>query len=565
LSPHLVEAIGYAQDVASGRIAAGRWARAACARFLADLELAKRPRSRWRFDEGRAEFPIAFAGLLVNVKGPQAGETIELLAFQKWMLANLFGFVERRTGRRRFRQASIWIPRGNGKSTLAAILALSVTFTENEGGAEGYAAAVSRDQARIVLALAKSMSERTPEFRRQYGVQVNAQAISQARTGSSFKALSSHARALDGLNVYFAVLDEIGSHKSAAVYNALITATGKRAEPLLISISTATDQTTGVGKTVWDYTESVLSGQLRDDQFFGVIFDVDQGDDPWSERSWRKANPGWGVLVQPEAIRALARQALASPALQAAFKTRHLNVWVSAQNALFDSDAWKACADPDLRLEDFEGEECFAAIDMATRIDIAAGAIIFPRRDPDDPQKVTYAAFAQAWLPEAAVDSERSPFYPQWAEAGALTVTPGETTSFEAIEDWLHEIGSRFDLRATAYDPYSMMQFAQRLTNDGFPMFEYRSSTLNFSEPTKLLDALMRERRIRHNGDPVLAWCIGNVVGHYDNRSNVYPRKDAPEKKIDNAIALIMALGVSIASERDSDFIYQDGRELLVF
>lgn len=484
------------------------------------------------------------------------------------MLANLFGFVERRTGRRRFRQASIWIPRGNGKSTLAAVLGLVCTFTEGEGGAEGYSAAVSRDQARIVLELAKAMSERTPEFRRQYGVQVNAQAISQARTGSSFKALSSHARALDGLNVHVGILDELASHRSSAVHDALITATGKRSEPLLISISTATDNTAGVGRTVWNYTENVLSGQLRDDSFFGVIYDVDQGDDPWSETSWRKANPGWGVLVQPEAIRALARQALASPALQAAFKTRHLNVWVSAQNALFDSDVWKACADPDLRIEDFEGEPCFAAIDMATRVDIAAGAVIFPRPDPDDPddpQKITYAVFTCAWLPEAAVDIERSPFYPQWAEAGALTVTPGETTSFEAIEDWLHEIGARFDLRATAYDPYQMMQFAQRLTNDGFPMFEYRSSTLNFSEPTKLLDALMRDRRVRHNGDPVLAWCISNTVGHYDNRSNVYPRKDAPEKKIDNAIALIMALGVSIASERDSDFIYQDGRELLVF
>lgn len=557
------QATAYPRAVVSGRTPAGRWVKAACARFLDDLERAKDPDWPWIFEPSKALYPIVFAALMQNVKGPQAGQPIKLLPYQKWLIANLFGFVDRVTGKRRFRQASIWMPKGNGKTTLAAILGLDVTFAENEGGAEGYSAAVSRDQAGIAFDAAKQMAEKTPAFRRQFGVEVHAKAIAQVRTGSSFKALSTNAKALDGLNLHFAVLDEIGNHKTSAVHDALITAMGKRAEPLLLAISTATDNTTGVGRQIWNYTEQVLSGALDDDRFFGVIYAADQDDDPWHETTWRKANPGWGVLVQPEAIRSLAKQALASPALQAAFKTRHLNIWVAAQHALFDSGAWTACVDPALTVESFAGEPCYVALDMAARTDIAAGIVLFPYEADDG--KTSYAIFAKAWLPEAAVDGERNPLYVQWAESGYLTVTPGETTDFEAIEEWLRGIGHDYDLRSCGYDPYMLMQLSQRLRNEGFPMFEYRSSTLNFSEPTKLLDALMRERRIRHDGDPVLTWCIGNVVGHYDARNNVYPRRDSPEKKIDCAIAAIIALGISIAAEKDDGGeIYRD-RDLLVF
>jgi phage terminase large subunit-like protein len=549
--------------VVSGRIKTGRWARAACARFIADLEATRDPASRWRFDHARARFPIVFAGLMMNIKGPKAGSTIKLLPYQKWLVANLFGFVDRKTGKRRFRQASVWLPRGNGKTTLAAILGLSVTFTEGEGGAEGYSAAVSRTQATIAFDMAKAMAEKTAGFRRRFGVQANAHAISQANTGSTFKALSSHARALDGLNVHFAVLDEIASHKSSAIYDVLITATGKREEPLLISISTATDNTTGIGRQVWNYTEQVLGGLLQDEQFFGVIYDIDPDDNPWAEATWRKANPAWGTLVQPNALRALAKQALASPALQAAFKTRYLNVWVSANNALFDTRAWAACADPGLSIDDLKGEPCFAGIDMATRIDIAAGVLVFPRFDAET-ALTSYAIFSTAWLPRAAVDPDRNPLYVQWANDGALTVTPGQTTDFQAVEDWLRAAADDYDLRACGYDPWSLSQFSQRMLNEGYPMLLYRPSVVNMSEPTKLLDALMREGRIRHTGDPVLSWCVGNVVGHYDVRSNVYPQKEVQEKRIDCAIATITALGVAIASEKDAGYIYHD-RDLLVF
>src|SRR6516164_3114070 len=177
------------------------------------------------------------------------------------------------------------MPRGNSKSTTVAVLALHTTFLEDEGGAEGYTAAVSRDQARIVFDLAQTMARNDPDFRRRFGIEIKVNALHQARTTSRLMPISSDAKALDGLNVHFAVLDEIGSHRSKAVYDVILTAMGKRKQPLMISISTATDNATGVGRQVWDYTEKVLEQQIADDRFFGVIYSADPEDDPWDEKT----------------------------------------------------------------------------------------------------------------------------------------------------------------------------------------------------------------------------------------------------------------------------------------
>jgi phage terminase large subunit-like protein len=315
---------------------------------------------------------------------------------------------------------------------------------------------------------------------------------------------------------------------------------------------------------LWDYSETVRDG-LEDDRFFCVMYAADQADDPWDEATWIKANPGWGRLVQPEALRSEAIKAQVTPALKAAFLTRHLNIWVGADQALFDLGYWDKCAAPGMRLEEFEGQPCFCAIDMAMRIDLAAASLIFPYQEEAD-TNIGYAIFHKAWLPEAAIDPNRNPLYVEWVERGFIEVTVGEVTDYDTIEQWLREIASRFDLRNCGYDPYALMQFSQQMRNEGYPMLEYRATTLNFSEPTKMLDALMREGRIEHDGSPVARWCIGNVVGHYDAGANVYPKKPRIEAKIDCAITTIMALGVTITAEQEPQYIYAGaGRELLVF
>jgi phage terminase large subunit-like protein len=534
------QALDYARTTAADPSAASLHARLACERFLRDHDEAQAPGSRWTFDALAATKAMVFASQMPNIKGPEAGKPIRLMGWQKLVYANVFGFKERETGARRFRQGVVYVPKGNGKTTISAPLAMFMTFGENEGGAEGYAAAVTRDQARILFETAQNMVRRSEDIRRRWGVGVLTNSIFQERTASRFIPISSDAKALDGLNVAVAVCDEIGSHRTSEVYDALSTAMGKRRQPFLLSISTATQNNAGIGRQLWDYSLRVLQGVQDDERLFAITYSIDDTDDPWEETTWIKANPAWGVSVQPDAIRAIMRQARNNPSQEASARTRHLNVWIGADEQLFSTRQWTLCADRDLRIEDFEGRECHLALDLASKTDLAALVAVFPEtRDGE----VHYTVFCRCYLNEAAVMEARNASYPGWANAGELIITPGNETDFQTIEDDTIEWFRRFRIVSMAYDPWRTTQLAQRLQNASIPVIEFRSNTQSFSAPTRELEAAIRSSRIRHDGNGPLAWCIGNVVGHTDARDNVYPRKARPENKIDAAVALIMAIG----------------------
>ncbi|MBL6459393.1 terminase large subunit [Belnapia sp. T6] len=532
----------------AGRAPAGQIARLACERFLRDKAAADAGHGPWAFDGDLVEAALLFAGQMPNIKGPEAGQPLRLMPWQKLVFANLFGFVERGTTTRRFRQAVVYVPRGNGKTTIAAPIGLYLTFVEGEGGAEGYAAAVTRDQARILFEAAQNMVRRSPEFRNAFGVGVGANAIYQESTASRFAPVSSDAKALDGLNVQVAVCDEIASHKTSEVYDVLLTAMGKRRHPLLLSISTATGNSSGIGKQLWGYAARVLEGVQEDERLFALIYAADPEDDPWEEATWIKANPSWGQAVQPDAIRAIMRQARNNPAQEAAAKTRHLNIWVGADEALFSMRAWREAADLSLALESFEGQDCHLGLDLASRTDLAALAVVFPGRDPDT-GKARYTAFARCYLNEAAVLEARNPSYPGWAAEDYLTITPGNETDFNQIENDILELCRRFRVVSVGFDPWQSTQMAQRLRVEGVNMLEFRATTQNFSPAILELDAAMRSGRLQHDGNPVLEWCMGNVVGKPDRRGNLYPAKQRPEQKIDAAVALMMAVGRAMAED----------------
>ncbi len=553
---HVTSAIDFARRLADDATAC-ETARKAAARFNRELADAKAGNSAWQFDPALANRAMLFASMLPNIKGPEADKPIRLMDWQRFVYANLFGFVEPGTRLRRFRQAYVAVPRGNGKTTIVAPAALYCTFMEREGGAEGYAAAVTRDQARILFDMAQNMVRRTPRLQKSpLSVKVMVNAIFQEHTASRFAPISSDAKALDGLNVAVAVCDEIASHKTAQVYDVLLTAMGKRVQPLLICITTATDNTAGIGKQLWDYSLRVLDGVQEDERLFALIYTADASDDTWDEATWRKVNPGWGQTVQPDAIRSIAQQARNNAARESVFKTRHLNQWVGADEALFSVRSWQECADKSLRLEDFAGKQCHIALDLASRTDLAAVSLVFPDAGH-------YTVFSRCYLNEAAVAEARNPSYPAWARDGVLQITPGNETDFGAIEIDLIEDCRRFDVQSLAYDPWGSTQLAQRLAAEGVPVVEFRANTQNFSEPTKELDAAIRAGRLRHDGNGALAWCMSNVVGHYDARGNVYPRKARPENKIDAAVATIMAIARAM-SHVDATSVYES-RGLFVF
>jgi phage terminase large subunit-like protein len=523
--------------------------RKACKRQLDDLA---RTGWRFRFDEQRAGRVCRFIERLPHIKGPMAGQRLHLEAWQCWILTTVFGWVDRETGKRRFRRAYVEVPRGNGKSALSSGIGLYMLAADGEGGAEVYSAATTRDQARIVFRDAQAMARKVPDLATQLGVTVAAHNIHVLRTASKFEALSAEGSSLDGLNIHCAVVDELHAHKTRAVYDVIETGTGKRPQSLLWVITTAGSDKSGVCYEQRTYVTKVLGGQVTDDSQFGVIYSIDEGDDWTAPATWRKANPNWGVSVMPDVVGQLAAKAMQLPAAQSNFKTKHLDVWVNADSAWLPSGAWEKCADPTLSLDDFEGEECVIALDLATKTDIASKIYLFKR------DGVRYL-FGRHYLPEAAVLDARNAAYGGWEIAGRLQVTPGDATDFAAIEAEVLEDASRFRVREVAYDPWQAADLAQRLQANGASVIEYRNTVANFSAPMKELAALVLKGEVRHDGCPVLAWMVSNVVCHTDAKENIYPRKERPENKIDGVVAAIMALGRDMAAAEGggsmSDFL----------
>ncbi len=550
----------YARQVAAGEIAACHWVQRACQRQLDDLSRFKGRASPYRFNPklkdklGRSFYPAdnlcAFIERLPHVKGPLAGQTIALEPWQTFILTTVFGWIKP-DGKRRFRRSYIEVPRGNAKSTLSSAVGLYMLAADREGGAEIYSLATTRDQARIVFGDAQAMARASAGFRQRFGVSVGAHNLHVLNTGAKFEALSAEGSTLDGLNIHFGCVDELHAHKTRTVYDVVETGIGKRDNSLLWVITTAGSNRAGICYEVRTYNTKVLDGHLADESQFGIIYGLDDGDDWTSEQALRKANPNWAVSVRPEVVAGLQYKALQMPAATNNFKTKHLNDWVNADTAWMDMRAWERCKCETLRWEDFEGEPCYIGLDLATKTDIAALVAVFPRPEG------RFAVLGRFYLPEDSVYEGRNSQYSGWAQSQRLVATSGAVTDFDVIEADLLDLQSRFNVRQVAFDPWQATQLASHMLERGLPMVEMRATVSNFSEPMKMLEALVLKGALEHDGDPVLGWMMSNVVAHLDAKENIYPRKERAENKIDGVVALIMALGRAL-SQREGSSVYED-------
>jgi phage terminase large subunit-like protein len=538
--PNVASAFQYARDVAAGRIATGRLARLACERHARDLDRVGTAAWPYTFDFAKAERVCQVVQLFREIKGPRARQRLILMPWQRFVIASAFGWVFVKNGARRFRYVLCFVPRGNGKTTLAAPLALYMLALDDEGGAEVYAAAVTRQQARIVFDTAQRMAERAPEFRKKFGIDVTAHAISQQDTASTFRPLSRDATSLDGLNVHFAVLDELAQHKNGEVFDVLQTATGKRSQPMMLGITTAASNQSSIGFEQWQYGRRLLEQKIDDEQFFALIYTVDEDDDWREEQTWIKANPNWGVSVMPDTVANLCLQAQQSASRQNAFKQKHLNMWTSTSVLWMNMQVWDRCADRTLDIKEFAGEQCIIGLDLAAKVDLAAKAKWF-RREIDG--VLHYFLFVDFYLPEGALSVNDA--YAGWESEGWITTTPGDANDFGMIESSLLDDHERHKIIDVAYDPWQARMMANNLENAGLSVIEYRPTVGNFSPPMKEIEALALQGRLHHDGNPVLAWNVGCVMVQEDYKANIFPRKakNEPLVKIDGLVAALMGLG----------------------
>ena len=519
----------YAEGVVSGKVPACKWTVSACRRQLADLQKEKSAGQEfpYRFDDYKASRICRFIEKLPHIKGQWAkdGGRIVLQPWQIFILTTVFGWVHRETGLRRFRIVYIEVPRKNGKSTFSAGVGIYCTCADGEEGSEVYSAATTRDQAKIVWKDAHSMVERSPGLKSHFGVTTSAFAISQLKTASRFQALSAEGNSLDGLNIHCAIVDELHAHRTRKVYDVLETATGARTQPLIWNITTAGSDRSGICYEQRTYLTKILEDVAPDDTYFGMIYSLDDGDDWTDPAVWAKANPNYGVSVFPDDLQRLCQKARQMTSAQANFQTKRLSVWVNADQALFNIEAWNRCADPSLKEEDFHNESCWIGVDLAPRHDFCSLVKLF-RRDDD------YYCFAKHCLSDDEVEESPNAQFRGWRDEKWITTNPGNVNDYGLLEEELREADRNFRICEVAYDDYSAHQFCTRMQEEGLPMVNYGATVKNFNEPTKLLEALINSGRIHHNGDPVLAWMMSNVVGHFDRKDNVFPGKGrTPEGK----------------------------------
>lgn len=558
----IARAKDYAQRVAEGRETAGKNERRYCERFLRDLARQGTEGFPYRFDEAAGARACVFIELLPHIKGQWAkpeyinGQMrhgrLKLEDWQILIVVQLFGWKHITTGLRRFRRAYLEVARKNAKSTLAAGIALYLLVADGEPGAHVYSAATTGEQAREVFDVARNMALRLPEFQARFGVDIGRHDITVPETASSFKPLNAEGSTLDGLNIHGAVVDELHAHKTRAVYDVLDSATGARSQPLILMITTAGSDRSGICYEQRDYTVKVLDGVIEDDTWFGVIFTPDEGDLWHDPAVWRKANPNLGVSVHMDDMEAACRKAVAQPSAQGNFLTKRLNVWVNADSAWMDMQAWDRCGDRTLTDDRIAHLPCIAALDLASKVDVAAKIRIHYDEAADH-----YYLRCRFWLPERAVEQGRNSQYDGWRRAGHLSVTDGEVIDFDQIEDDLRADMCTLQLREVPFDPWQATQLAGHMLEEGVPMVEYRQTVQSMSEPMKELEALVLQGKLTHDGSPVMAWMMSNVVCHRDVKDNIYPRKERDENKIDGPVAAIMALGRWIAGRQTSNVIEQ--------
>lgn len=473
-----------------------------------------------------------------HVEGTWATPTICLEPVQVFILVAIFGWRRKSDGHRRFSSVYIEMARKGAKSTLTAVIALYCLTCEGEEGPQVIVGATTGEQAQKVFQPARRMAELTPDFREAFGVEVWARSITCRDNGGYVQTINAKASTQDGWNPHAGILDELHAHKTRALYDVIKSAFGSRQNPLLWVITTAGYDTTGVCYEQRKLVAKILDGVLVADHYFGIIFTLDEGDDPLDETKWIKANPMLGITPTLESMRSYAVEAAASPGVMGEFRTKRCNVWTTARGGWLNMERWKLCGGP-VDLAELEAYPCYGGIDLASVSDMTAFVLVW------DVDGHWYWA-PRFYLPEETVrprTQRGSVPYQTWADAGQLIVTPGDVTDYEFVEHDVSAALARFDVREIGYDRWNSTATMSRLLDAGAPLVEMAQGAKTFNAPMVALERAVRGRKLSHAGDPVLTWMASNVVARRDVNENMAPDKRNSMEKIDGIVAGLMAMG----------------------
>ena len=492
------------------------------------------------YDRKRADYAVKFIQCLSHTKGIWAGKPFELIPWQEEIIRDLFGTLKP-NGYRQFNTAYIEIPKKNGKSELAAAVALLLTCGDGEERAEVYGCASDRQQASIVFDVAADMVRMCPALSKRVKILASQKRLVFLPTNSFYQVLSSDAYSKHGFNIHGVVYDELHSAPDRKLFDVMTKGSGDaRTQPMYFLITTAGTDIHSICYEMHQKAKDLLEGRKHDPTFYPVIYGADESDDWTDPEVWKKANPSLGITIALEKAEAACQSAKENPAEENTFRQLRLDQWVKQSVRWMPMDKWDACAgvvDP----RDLEGRACYGGLDLSSTSDLTTLVLVFP---PEDPEGV-YTVLPFFWLPEEtlALRVRRDHvMYDTWEKQEYLLTTEGNVVHYGFIEQFICKLNERYNIREIGYDRWNASMMVQNLEDDGFTMVPFGQGFRDMSAPTKELMRLVLERKINHGGHPVLRWNMDNAYVRTDPAGNVKIDKEKSTEKVDGAVALVMAL-----------------------
>lgn len=499
-----------------------------------------------RYDKKKADHAVAFIQNLKHTKGKWDGKPFFLLPWQEQIVRDIFGIVNPE-GKRQFRSAYIEIPKKNGKSELAAAIALYLLYGDGEASAEVYSCANDRSQASIVFDVAKRMVEKSPALLKRSKIAAATKRIVNYRNAGFYQVLSAETGTKHGLNISGLVFDEIHAQPNRKLYDVMTKGSGDaREQPLFFIITTAGTDKESICYELHTKALDIMNGRKIDHSFYPVIYGLSDEDDWNDEANWYKANPSLGYTISIDRVRDAYRDALENPAEENVFKQLRLNIWTNSTVVWIPEHIYERGNLP-INPAELEGRDCYAGLDLSSTSDITALVLVFPPRTENE----KYIVLPFFWLPEETLElrcRRDHVLYDVWQRQGYILTTEGNVIHYGFIERFIERLGEKYHIIEIAYDRWNATQMVQNLEDMGFTMVPFGQGFKDMSPPSKELYKLLMEGNINHGGNPVLKWMAQNVVMRQDPAGNIKPDKERSVEKIDGIVALIMGLDRCIRS-----------------
>jgi phage terminase large subunit-like protein len=494
----------------------------------------------------RADHTVRFIENLRHTKGEWYNQPFKLLPWQETIIRNIFGIIKP-NGFRQITTAYVEIAKKQGKTELGAALALYMLTADGERGAEIYSCAADRAQASLIYNVAVDMISLSPALKKRLKVVASQKRIVYPAMNSFYQVLSSEAYSKHGISPTAVLFDETHVANREMMNVMLHGASDARRQPVNFLITTAGNDFNSIGYELHQKAMDILEGRKLDPTFYPTIYAAEENDDWTDPEVWKKANPSMGITVQEEKIKIACENARQNAAEENLFKQLRLCIWVKQSVRWMQMHHWDECdftVDP----EELRGRECFAGMDLSSSIDITAFVLVFPPRNEDE----KYIILPYFWIPEDNIQNrvrrDHVP-YDTWEMQGYIKTTDGNVVHYGYIENFIEELGTKYNIKEIAFDRWGAVQMVQNLEGMGFTVVPFGQGYKDMSPPTKELMKLTLEKKIVHGGNPVLRWMMDNIYVKTDPAGNIKPDKEKSTEKIDGAVALIMALDRAIRNE----------------